>query len=263
MFVVLLFLVENTQLCFGCHDLCPSMFSLLIRVFQVQHEGHPSVGYVICRKLPERLLPQYEGLPSTEIRDLVRKGIKIKAEGDTVVELSYTGDTCSEGICLPSSENSDFESLQRLNSDRNLVHLRQAFQAPIIICELTYLYGTEAGDTKGNLGGSRGHMQIGDVAHVFSSHGWNNNTDTSALEGKAIIFFHISARHNPAKTALELLLANLPEWIIPYSHCAISSLLSKEEKCGGAHFPIDLVGDNGCIQLSSYKATMLAQEAEK
>ncbi len=206
-------------------------------------------------------------MPSNEIRDLVGKGIKIKAEGDVVVELSYTGDTCSEGLCLPSSKNSDIVSLQCLNSDLSVLHLRQAFQAPVIMCELTYLDGnviSVSGDIKGNLGGSRGHMHIGDVAHVFSSHGWNNNNkDKSSLEGKTIIFFHFSARHNPARRALELLLRNLPEWIIPYSYCAISSLLSKEEKLGGLNFPIELVGDNGCIQLEAYRATMLVRGAEE
>lgn len=206
-------------------------------------------------------------MPSNEIRDLVRKGIKIKAEGDTVVELSYTGDTCSEGLCMPSSKNSDIKSPQCLNSDLNVLHLRQAFQAPLIMCELTYLDGnviTVSGDNKANLAASRGHMSIGDVAHVFSSHGWNNNNkDNSSLKGKTIIFFHFSARHNPARRALELLLRNLPEWIIPYSYCAISSLLSKEEKLGGSNFPTELVGDNGCIHLESYRAAMQGWEAEE
>ncbi len=221
------------------------------------------MGYVLCRKLPQRLLPEFIGLPHTEIRDLVQRGVQIKSDGEIVVELSYTGDTCDEGLCLPSPETtSTTDSMQCCYSEdrnRNLLHLRQAFQAPIILCELTYLE-----NIRSDPGGSRGHMRIGDVAKVFSSHGWDNSNSSSnavGRKGQKIIFFHFSARHGPAKRALELLLLGLPDWIIPYCYGTIFSLLSKEEKLGCHNFPIELVEDNGCIQLTSYRATLL-QERE-
>jgi len=230
--------------------------SLLVRVFAVQHEVHPSVGYVICRQLPQKLRPEFEGLPATEIRDLVQQRITIKADVEIVAEIAYTGDTCKEGLCAGGAHiKSQSElSTQICDSDRSMIHLCQAFQASIIFCELTYL-DNRFGSLKGGNSKepwSRGHMAIGDVAEVISSHGWDRMN--FARNSQRIVFFHLSARHGPATTALDLLLQGLPDWLIPRCYAAIYAILSNAEKRGGSYFPIELVEDSGCISLAAYKA---------
>ena len=227
--------------------------SLLVRVFAVQHEIHPSVGYVICRQLPQKLRPEFEGLPTTKIRDLVQQRITIKADVEIVAEIAYTGDTCKEGLCAIGAHISE-SSTQICDSDRSMIHRCQAFQASIIFCELTYLdnrFSSLKGGNSRELR-SRGHMVIGDVAEVISSHGWDSIK--LARNSQRIVFFHFSARHGPATTALDLLIQGLPDWLIPRCHAAIYALLSNAEKRGGSCFPIELVENSGCISLAAYKA---------
>ena len=209
--------------------------------------------------LPPKLRPEFTGMSGPEIRDLIQQGVSVKSDPEIKEELSYTGDTSAEGLLLPdcSMSLSEQEIISHIGDNeegRSLLHLRQAFRAPIILCELTFLDSNLIFNSPKGEGGAptgRGHMHLDDVVKVVSSHGWDKEQHLIDSQ-RQIVFFHLSERHGPATRALELILLGLPEWLLRFSHVAITSLLSKEE-LNGKSFPIDLVEDNGSISLAAYK----------
>jgi len=210
---------------------------LLLRAFAVDHCGHPALGYSIVSRRSPGLKPEYQGLPGDRIRDLVKSGVQIKGDPIEAIEVTYTGDTAVGGIVKRDCPNST-ESL----GDK---YLNQAFTAPLIICEATFLEPDMQ-----ELARSKGHMNIEDVSTALSSHGWG---DASEDISRRLVLLHISSRHRPAERAMKLILKQLPDHIIQHCDVAISALLSEEERRENQTF-MNMIRTSGCISLKEFAA---------
>jgi len=185
---------------------------LFLRVFDVAHGGHPGLGFSIVSKRDAGLKQEYQGLAGNEIRDLVKNGVQVKGDPVESVEVMYSGDTSLDGIMKRSD-----------TSHRKDLFLNQAFTAPLILCEATYL-----GKEMQQQARSRGHMSIEDVPTALSSHGWDQQ-GRGDDDARKIVLLHISARHKPANRALELIQKQLPASIAECCDVAISSLMTDGE----------------------------------
>eukprot|EP00546_Thalassionema_frauenfeldii_P001691 CAMPEP_0178932608 /NCGR_PEP_ID=MMETSP0786-20121207/22735_1 /TAXON_ID=186022 /ORGANISM="Thalassionema frauenfeldii, Strain CCMP 1798" /LENGTH=310 /DNA_ID=CAMNT_0020609965 /DNA_START=226 /DNA_END=1155 /DNA_ORIENTATION=- len=137
----------------------PGGAQIFLRAFAVDHCGHPALGYTIVSRRSPGLKPEYQGLPGKKIGALVKSGVQVKADPIERLEVTYTGDTSYEGI-LKKQENDSSSSC----SD---IYRNQAFRAPLILCEATFL-DPEMTD----LSKERGHMNIDHIPQVLASHGW-------------------------------------------------------------------------------------------
>ena len=192
---------------------------LFLRVFDVAHCGHPGLGYCIVSRRNAGLKPEYRDLSGNKIRDLVKSGVEVKGEPVETVEVMYSGDTSIDGIMKRDIEEmADSED----SPHRKDLFLNEAFKAPLILCEATYLEEGMQEQAK-----SRGHMSIEDIPSVLSSHGWNAEMGDDAA--RKIVLLHLSARHKPANRALELIQKNLPVSVAEYCDVAISSLMTEAE----------------------------------
>lgn len=211
-----------------------------LRPFHVSHGGHPAYGYTIVSKTTvTQLKEEYQGLEGKEIGKLGRSGIEIK---ETIVkeavEVCYTGDTSVDGltwhVSFTSSDNSRMNSAQ---------YLQQGFQAPIILCELTFLDRKDEQTSK-----ERGHLNIANIEEIFASHGWDLVDRSKIDANRELIFYHISAKHGPVDAILESLSKELPSSLIDMSQVAISSFMSPSQ----TRFDT-ITWENGCIPLKDWK----------
>ena len=225
---------------------------LFVKTFSVDHGNHPSIGYVIGRIIPGGLLPQYKGLSGPEMRNIIQSGINVKSDPIEVLEVAYTGDTCANGLLLKKDIMN--ETKFSINEEKRWIHLTQAFQAPLILCELTFLASsTDQNHLSQSLARKSGHLHIDDIDQIFSSHGWDlvSSTATIPIDVK-IIFFHLSNRYAPASRLLNLIASGLPKKLINNAEVALSSFIGtgKVEKC--EEIVKNCLKENGCVTLSDY-----------
>ncbi|KAL7533860.1 hypothetical protein ACHAWF_004644 [Thalassiosira exigua] len=243
---------------FGCTSFGSKKMSLsfFIRAIDVDHAGHPAMGYIIGSRTTSGLKKEYQNLGQAKIRDLVASGVSIKADPVETIEVAYTGDTCAQGL--------QKQSLGNDKETRQLTHgIGALFRAELLLCELTFLDSSED-DEQRSKASERGHLHINDIVGILSQHqclGEFGDATCTAPGGEGemgsiadahqhlrwIVFYHLSAKYQPARRALDLIAEGLPLHIRDRCHIAISSMLSEEENCQG--FPIQ---PNGCISLSSY-----------
>jgi len=210
---------------------CGTMF---VRTFAVDHEGHPSIGYLIGRIVPGGLLSEFKDLLPREIGKLVKSGTKVKGNPLEVLEVTYTGDTSASGLIN-----------QGINDLQGKKHLLQAFQASLILCELTFL---EASDEKSRiLAKKSGHLHIDDIPEILLSHGWDlkENGVPSTL-----VFYHLSHRYRPAYRALNLLASGLPSGLWKSINVVISSFIDSTKE--NEIFVKECISDNGCVSLLEF-----------
>eukprot|EP00550_Attheya_septentrionalis_P001589 CAMPEP_0198293964 /NCGR_PEP_ID=MMETSP1449-20131203/19766_1 /TAXON_ID=420275 /ORGANISM="Attheya septentrionalis, Strain CCMP2084" /LENGTH=419 /DNA_ID=CAMNT_0043993737 /DNA_START=28 /DNA_END=1287 /DNA_ORIENTATION=+ len=235
---------------------------VFVRAFAVDHGGHPALGYTIGIRWPPGLKEEYRQLKGSDIRDLVKAGIPIKA--DTGVErlaLTYTGDTCLSGLLLRPSQQSSQPSF--------------VWDVPLLICEVTYVENTMDSQQKAT---ERGHMHIQHVAQLLSSFELqSNNEDTNnehderhrRLPPRRILLFHLSGKYS-AEYALHQIALQLPRQFHDRCDVAIASFHktyhnkrsnSNHDKKNSSHDNdasssssewISNIQENGCISLSDY-----------
>ena len=51
-----------------------------MRAIEVDHAGHPALGYVLVSRTTAGLKEEYRNLDGAAIRDLVKSGVQIKAD---------------------------------------------------------------------------------------------------------------------------------------------------------------------------------------
>ena len=215
--------------------------SLFARVFRVSH-CMGAVGYVIGSHVAPVLKQEYRGLGSTEIRELVQKGVSIKTEVGQVLQVAYTGDTSIEGLLVKSTTNEDESEAK---SD---LFVQQAFECRLLFCEATFLDDSQKAR---DLSTKRGHLHIEDIVRVLEERQF-------ATKGqKQLVLMHISGRYS-AKGALDHIANVLPRNVASQCLVAISAhldqILRRDETW------THLVQENGCILLSDYISVCDSQE---
>lgn len=227
-----------------------SKTNFFMRAFEVDHAGHTALGYIIgSRTKAAGLKPEYQHLNGAAIRELVQAGMTVQADPVEKIEVAYSGDTCARGLmkkeCHRSSKDDvvDSEDQHLLKS---AAFLDQAFQAEMLICELTYLDSSED-EAQRRRSEERGHLHINDLHDMFASHGQLNKHS----EARCILFYHLSGRYSPASRALDYIATGLPLEIRNSCHVAIRSLLSDREKSSD-HELAALIQSNGCISVEEY-----------
>lgn len=227
-----------------------SKTNFFMRAFEVDHAGHAALGYIIgSRTKAAGLKPEYQHLNGAAIRELVKSGITIQADPVEKIEIAYSGDTCARGLmkkeCLrsPKDDVLDSEDQHLLKS---AAYLDQAFQAEMLICELTFLDSSED-ETQRRRSEERGHLHINDLHDIFASHGQLKKHS----DARCILFYHLSGRYAPASRALDYICAGLPLEIRNSCHVAIKSLLSDREKLTNDGLAA-LIESNGCISIEDY-----------
>ena len=239
-----------------------------MRAFEVDHAGHPALGYIIGSRTTAGLKKEYQNLAGIEIRELVKSGVSIKADTIEKIEVAYTGDTCAEGL-MKQSTITDCDSLQMKNQDeaagtvqRNpSFDIGQMFQAELLLCELTFLDSSE-GEEQRTKARQRGHLHINDLDSIFSSHNpckeENQSSTTISTTNQyptSIVFYHLSAKYQPAKRALKFISEGLPHELRDRCHVAISSMMTQEERTSDDDNSIaKLVQPNGCISIADYRS---------
>lgn len=250
---------------------CSSFF---MRAFDVDHAGHPALGYVIGSRTTGGLKEEYRLLDGAQIRDLVKSGVSVMADPIEKIEVAYTGDTCARG--LTKKRLGDDDNLHATTNEGGCkpppFDIGQLFRAELLFCELTYLDSAED-ETRQNVASKRGHLHINDIDGIFASHDtYREGGDIStnvASEGDgekpmSIVFYHLSAKYRPACHALDLILEGLPSRLRDRCHVAISSLLSQEEKKSVEDSINKLIRPCGCISLAEYlqwKAALLPERS--
>lgn len=232
-----------------------SKTTFFVRAFEVDHTC-PALGYVIgSRTKAAGLKPEYQNLDGNAIRELVQSGVSIQADAVEKIEVAYSGDTCRHGLIKDSlhSPESEEEHLSK-----SATYLRQAFQAELLICELTFLDSAED-DAQMQKSVERGHLHINDLKDIFASHGRLNNLND---ETKSILFYHLSGRYGPASRALDYISAGLPSQIRDSCQVAIKSLLSEKEKASGDGLQ-QLIQPNGCVRVEDYLRWKKEKSARK
>lgn len=163
---------------------------LIVKVFRTIHRV-PSQGYALYKRRTGSLLEQYFNIPSTEIRELKRRGIQVTCEDTETLELVYTGDTVFEALMLPCNTF--------------------VFESPILILELTYLDGDKSKAT------DRGHIHLDDIVQ-----------NSEIFKNQQIVFVHLSERYAPHSKALNMLRDGLPTCILDRSVVSLRSFGSGE-----------------------------------
>jgi len=222
-----------------------SKTTFFVRAFEVDHAGHTALGYVMgSRTMASGLKQEYQNLDGNTIRELVQSGVSVK-ETATVekIEVAYSGDTCRNGLIKNSLHSP--ESVEE-HLSKSATYLQQAFQAELLICELTFLDSAED-EAQMQRSVERGHLHMNDLEDIFASHGRLNSHD----ETKSVLFYHLSGRYGPASRALEYIATGLPSQIRNSCHVAIKSLLSEKEKAAADGIQM-LIQPNGCISVEDY-----------
>ncbi|KAL9182268.1 hypothetical protein ACHAXT_012920 [Thalassiosira profunda] len=211
--------------------------SFFARAIEVDHAGHPALGYIIGSRTASGLKEEYRHLDGPSIRDLAKAGVPVKADPVERIEVAYTGDTCARGLLNNSPGGGPGD-------------VGQLFRAELLLCELTYL---DSGDDeeKQRLASERGHLHINDLEGIFASH----RSDLGAAEPRpqCIVFYHLSAKYQPAARALDLMAKGPPLDLRDRCHVAISSMLGREKQADADLFA-QLIRPNGCISLAEYVA---------
>ena len=250
--------------------------SFFMRAFEVDHAGHPAIGYLIGSRTASGLKKEYQKLDAASLRDLVKSGITIKSDPIEKIEIAYTGDTCARGLMKQSTEKEgggsvgDATSLSLATQKSSLI-IEQILQAELILCELTFLDSTED-ECKRQMAEERGHIHICDIEKIFlykqcddastsgsekiiSSRNAEEGSRACILsrQSKNSVFYHLSGRYGPATRALDLIAEELPHQLRYRCQVAISSVLSREENSSKDSLS-KLVQSNGCISLAAYLA---------
>ena len=240
-----------------------------MRAFEVDHAGHPALGYIIGSRTTAGLKKEYQNLAGIEIRELVKSGVSIKADTIEKIEVAYTGDTCTEGL-MKQSTITDCDSLQMTKQDEAVsttvlrnpsFDIGQMFQAELLLCELTFLDSSEGGEQR-TKARQRGHLHINDLDSIFSSHNpckeENQSSTTISTTNQyptSIVFYHLSAKYQPAKRALKFISEGLPHELRDRCFVAISSMMTQEERTSDDDNSIaKLVQPNGCISIADYRS---------
>ena len=232
-----------------------------MRAFEVDHAGHPALGYVIGSRTTSGLKKEYQHLDGASIRDLAKSGVSIKADPIETIEVAYSGDTCARGLMRKSvddcSEQTTTEEGTTIMAvkQKSPFDIGQLFQAELLLCELTYLDSSED-ESQTSKACDRGHLHINDLESVFSSHNpfGNEESDSNPItcqHPKNIVFYHLSAKYQPARRALDLIAEGLPDQLRDRCHIAIASMLTQEER-SCEHSLARLIRPNGCISLAEY-----------
>ena len=239
-----------------------------MRAFEVDHAGHPALGYIIGSRTTAGLKKEYQNLAGIEIRELVKSGVSIKADTIEKIEVAYTGDTCAEGL-MKQSTTTDCDSLQMKNQDEAAAtvlrnpsfDIGQMFQAELLLCELTFLDSSEGGEQR-TKARQRGHLHINDLDSIFSSHNpckeekqSSTTISTTNQYPTSIVFYHLSAKYQPAKRALKFISEGIPHELRDRCFVAISSMMTQEERTSDDDNSIaKLVQPNGCISIADYRS---------
>ena len=248
-----------------------------MRAFEVDHAGHPALGYIIGSRTTAGLKKEYQNLSAIEIRELAKSGVSIKSNPIEKIEVAYTGDTCAEGL-MKQSTITDCDSLlmSKQGEGQSTVQknpsfdIGQMFQAELLLCELTFLDSSE-GEELRTKARQRGHLHINDLDRIFSSHNQlkeenqSSTTNTGHREAdsisttnqypNSIVFYHLSAKYQPATRALEFISEGLPHELCDRCHVAISSMMTQEEKTSDDDNSIaKLIQPNGCISIADYRS---------
>lgn len=232
-----------------------------MRSFEVDHAGHPAIGYLIGSRTSTGLKEEYKRLDAESLRDLVKSGVVIQSDPIETIEVAYTGDTCARGLVRqPVDMNERNMASDYVESAKKLSDLykQQLFRAEVILCELTFLDSSEDSARK-SLAEKRGHIHICDVEQIFvcteqSIDDAEGQAKTISIisNPKHIVFYHLSGRYTPATRALDCIAEGLPRQYRNRCQIAINSMLSQEEKTKDAVGK--LVQPNGCISLAAYLA---------
>lgn len=174
----------------GPEDVVNVNSDLFVKVFRTIHRVQ-SQGYALYKKTAGTLLEQYLNIPSKEISELKRRGVKITHEDSESLELVYTGDTIFEGLTLPAN--------------------KFIFESPILILELTYLDGDKSKAI------DRGHIHLDDIVQ-----------NSQEFRNQQIVFVHLSERYAPHSKALNMLRDGLPASILDRSVVSLRSFGSGE-----------------------------------
>ena len=221
--------------------------TFFMRAFEVDHAGHPALGYIIgSRTKSKGLKEEYQNLSGAKIRELVQSGVVVNSKPLEKIEVAYSGDTCRHGLVKDYLHSPDSKEER---SRKSAMILDQAFQAELLLCELTFLDSAE-GEDKMKKSVERGHLHINDLEDIFSSHGRLNDQDEKG-EARSILFYHLSSRYSPATRALEYIAKGVPSQLRSSCHVAIKSLLSEAEKGSGSKIQ-QVLQPNGCISLEDY-----------
>ena len=223
------------------------MRSFFMRAFEVDHAGHPAVGYAIVSQTPAALKEEYKDLDGASIRELVKSGVSIKGDPIERIEVAYSGDTCARGLKRRIGDGTCIQPKRDIG---------QMFRAELLLCELTYLDSSDNAEMvrKAN---DRGHLHINELDGIFASHDEHfgdvaSNGAYDCLAPGKIVFYHLSAKYQPATRALDLIDKGLPNSLRSRCHVAISSMLTNEEKLDENGIA-SLVRPNGCVALVDYK----------
>jgi hypothetical protein len=215
--------------------------TFFVRAFEVDHAGHVALGYIIgSRTKAAGLKPEYQNLDGKAIRELVQSGVSVQSDPVEKIEVAYSGDTCRHGLIRTTVLDEPIIS-------KSAAYLTQAFQAELLICELTFLDSAED-EAQRQRSEERGHLHINDLEDIFASHGRLNNSHD---ERKGIVFYHLSGRYGPATRALEYIAAGLPSQVRNSCQIAIKSLLSDNEKASSKGIQ-QLIQSNGCVSMEDY-----------
>jgi len=252
-----------------------SKTSFFMRAFEVDHAGHPALGYVIGSRTTSGLKKEYQHLDGASIRDLAKSGVSIKADPIETIEVAYSGDTCARGLmrksvdydCCEQTTTEEGTTTTMAVKQKSSLDIGQLFQAELLLCELTYLDSSED-ESQMSKACDRGHLHINDLESVFSSHNpcWEENDISTTIASvgneesdstitcqhpKNIFFYHLSAKYQPATRALYLIAEGLPDQLRDRCHIAIASMLTQEER-SCEHSLARLIRPNGCISLAEY-----------
>ena len=171
----------------------------------------------------------------------------MKANPQKVLEVTYTGDTCSKGLILKlPPQNQEHGQNSQDNNQRRNKYLNQAFQAPLIICELTFLESMNEKSIR--QAQTSGHLHIDDIPEILASHGWEMEENKISSR---LVLYHLSLRYRPVHRALTLILDGLPSVLWKNVDVAISSFMSDGTKDENV---LKCIKDNGCISLYDYSS---------
>ena len=261
----------------------PQPPSFFVRAYDVDHAGHPALGYAIVSRTTSGLKEEYRGLDGPAMRDLARSGVSVRSDPIEVIEVGYTGDTCARGLTArrtrPRGDDDDDDDADygatspttttTTTTTTSTNDIGQLFRAELLFCELTYLDSSDDEHIR-NVASERGHMHINDLEGVFASHddahhredgGVSENGASSPIGDvgheyptNAIVFYHLSARYRPASRALDLISEGLPRRLSRGRvRVAVSSLLSPSLPGDGDRDSIaELVRPCGCVSLAEY-----------
>lgn len=220
--------------------------SFYARAVQVDHAGHPTLGYVLGSRTAGGLKPEYRQLNGARIRELVKSGVSIKGDPVERVEFGYTGDTCARGLVKRQAAPTE----EGLCSD-GLPPIDQMFSAQVLFCELTFLDSNED-ELAQQKADERGHLHVNHLESIFGSHDLLASRAESTGVSGSIVFYHLSAKYRPARRALDFIAEGLPKQLLLNRRIfvAVASMLSPDEAEDGAF--TDLIHKDGCIELERY-----------